>query len=100
MNKKQKITMWSAIGVLVLMLLVPPWKYVYDVPYKIHREVPADYRWILEPPPEPFRRYIAGKGYEPGATVKIDVLRLVLPMCAIALVAAGLFVTFGWRKKA
>jgi len=30
MNKKQKITMWVAVGVLALMLLVPPWKYVYS----------------------------------------------------------------------
>ncbi len=87
MNRKQKITMWVAIGILALMLLVPPWKYVYSREGR-YSERDAPWAPIFTPPHAPAYTY-----------AQIDTPRLVLEMGAVALVAAGLFVTFRSGKK-
>jgi len=78
MNRKQKITMWVAVGVLALMLLVPPWKVTIE-----GAEAAAGYSLVF---------------MRPRSLVVVDIPRLVLPMCAVAIVAAGLLVTFRSRK--
>lgn len=105
MNKKQKITVWVATGVLTLMLLVPPWKYVLNPPPGMEMEprgleVNGPYSLIFTPPvKEPVYGTMKFYGYARQYWLtRLDIPRLVLPMCAVAVVAAGLFVTFGSGK--
>ncbi|MHB9131402.1 MAG: hypothetical protein ACYDBB_09970 [Armatimonadota bacterium] len=49
MNKKQKIALLIGVVLLVLIGLLPPWKYTYDL-MKRHSEKPAGFALIFQPP--------------------------------------------------
>ena len=97
MNTKQKVTIWVAIGIIVGMLLVPPWKYIAKG--KIGWEERGPYRLIFVPPEPTYSTSKRVRENSWRSTVRIDTARLMLPVCAVALIAAGLFVTFRSRKS-
>lgn len=80
MNHKQRVSIWLAIGAIVVLILFPPW----------HRK----YRGTDE---------YSNNGYKLIFSLKddstsIDYSRLILPIGAIAIIALGLIVTFKDKK--
>ena len=76
MNRKQFVALWIGIGIVILMILLPPWK-----------EGMGSYG----------RSYSAGYGllfFPPNRSVGIDLERLALQLFAVALVTAGAIVSF------
>ena len=81
MNKKQLVVLWVAIGVIILMALVPPWKLTGISSKKV------GYHLIFLPPEKRF------------ASVVIDSTRLLIQVLAVGLVGGGLLFSLKDRSK-
>ena len=88
MNKHQLITLWVGLGIVLVMVLFPPWKYVYSGVLQVTVEKQAPYAPIFAPP-EIMR---TPKGMW---TAKIDFSRLVVQAVVVLLVTGGLVFIFG-----
>ena len=91
------------IGLLCVIALFPPWRFTHSV----HSgggtvQKPGPYASIFAPPEVPLTstERISGTTYESfgdylrsGWSVSIDVVRWVLPACAVVLITAALFFT-------
>lgn len=88
MNKHQLITLWVGLGIVLVMVLFPPWKYVYSGVLQVTVEKQAPYAPIFAPP-EIMR---TPKGMW---TAKIDFSRLVVQAVVVLLVTCGLVFIFG-----
>jgi len=82
MNKRQVLILYCALGVLVLMLLVPPWEHVTN-PNNLTK--PGPYRPLVDPPGGPYPR--------------VDLTRLGLQVAAVIIVTGGLLSGFKTRPK-
>jgi hypothetical protein len=88
MNKHQLITLWVGLGIVLVMVLFPPWKYVYSGVLQVTLEKQAPYAPIFAPP-EIMR---TPKGMW---TAKIDFSRLVVQAVVVLLVTGGFVFIFG-----
>lgn len=101
MNKKQKIVLWSCIFALVVVLIFPPWNFVYRTPPRGPKYSDAGYSFIFVPPPVPVtsrssdgrEEYYLGE-YPTGWNAEINYSRLVIPIVIVLLIGAGLMVSF------
>jgi hypothetical protein len=80
MNKKQPLSMWLSVGVIVGILLFPPW-HVKNI--SADRYENEGY-WLIFLPP-----YVIAS---------IDYSRLILPIGAFVIIALSLIVTFRDKK--
>ena len=90
MNKKQKICMWLGIAVLVAMTIYPPYLQRWPDGQLVGK---GGYSFIFCPPIRSSRlnRF--------SAYSVIDIRRLHVQYFAVAVVTAGLIVTFKDKKK-
>ena len=99
MNKKQKIALWSCIVAIVLIMMFPPWKFVFfqhDIKDRV-----AGYSFFLLPPPVPDTD---GTGiYLTRITdawdADIDYSRLVIPIVIVLVICGGLMVSLCSESK-
>lgn len=79
LNQRQRKIVIASAAVFIAMCLCPPWTYTFDIA-SVHRERPAGYALILEPPMPEFNA--------PSFGVRLDVSRLLIQLVAL-IVAAG-----------
>lgn len=99
MNRKQLMVLWVGAGLIALMVLFPPWKCVYYAPGRLRIEKPAPYGFVFSPPEIPVTsRSEYGEYFEGFSrnmwSLQIDYHRLVLPVCAVAVVTFALTLAF------
>jgi hypothetical protein len=105
--------MWGGIGVLVLVLAFPPWKFTLSAG-TLRVERPGPYGFVSSPPEVPFDKnpldeiiLQAGdlgeanfQGHKRKLwTVQIDIFRLTLPVALIVLATAGALVGLRPRRN-
>lgn len=93
MNNKQKLVLLIGVLLLVLMGLIPPWKYTYD--FKDYHSVSsAGYHLIMRPPaPRELVVTLVGP-YAQYNGVSIDLTILLLQLGIVILVALGMVFVF------
>ena len=112
-TSRQLKTMWAGIGLVGVLLILPPWKFTFA-----QRELTVDragpYAFVFSPPKipvttpstkmvSPFGRPYDTDEYFEGYSrrfwsVRIDGQRLLLPVCGVTVVTIGLLVTFRERR--
>ena len=106
MNKKQKTCLLIGIAVIVVMGLFPPWVLEYErrhftgnskfeFRYTIE---PGPYSWISDPPYAEEKSNPYSTGFTEGNAKFIDLYRLGLQYFMVAVVTAGLVITFRDEK--
>jgi len=82
MNTSQKVALWVGIGVLVLMLVFPPWVGIQSLSRtaNITNVYPLGYAPLFSPPPA-------------GAGKQVDFGRLSIQCLAVVLVTGGMIYT-------
>ena len=105
MNKRQLVTLWSGIAVLVLILIIPPWKFTFYAPKQIYIEIPGSYAFILTPPEVPVTEMsrIDTSSYFHGLdrdkwSVKIDLQRMLLPVIPVVVLISIYFVIKSYKS--
>ena len=81
MNRAQLVAVWVAIVVVVVLLLFPPWRDMFDNGVQMS----TGYAFVFAAPVSEI-------------PLTVDIPRLVPPILAVAAVAAGLYVSLG-RKS-
>jgi hypothetical protein len=102
MNQKQMKVLWAGLVIIVLMALFPPWKYVFYVPGKLRIDKTGPYGLVFSPPEIPVTSQGYGDEFFEGRSrsmwaVQVDWHRLVLPVCAVAVLTFALTLTFRVR---
>ena len=100
MNKKQKIALWSCIVAIVLIMMFPPWKFVFANYHELNDRV-AGYSFFLFPPPVPDTDG-TGKYLNRGTMgwdAEIDYSRLVIPIVIVLVICGGLMVSLRSESK-
>jgi len=101
MNKRQLTTLWIGLGIITIMVLFPPWKYVFWDPNRLVLEKPGPYASIFSSPEIPITsKGVSGDGFFQELpckfwSVKIDIPRLIFPIVTVLIVTGGLIFTFG-----
>ena len=98
MNQKQTRVLWVGIALFGLLLVIPPWRFILDIPHRLHVERPGPYTLICNPPEVPVTaRNQYGEsfsGYDKDRwTVRLDTNRMALPIGLVAIVTGTLLVT-------
>lgn len=104
MNKRQLVAIWVGIAILVLIFIIPPWKFIVLERSGIGKiEKPGSYASIFSPPEIPVSRVTEyGTEYflnypRKMWTAEIDFDRIALFSGAVVLITTGLIITF--RKQ-
>ena len=90
MNKKQLISLWVGISIIVVMGLFPPWV----VSLSDHQR-DCGYDWIGTPPIYKW----SSRGSVLAVNAHLDIPRLCLQWSIISVVTVGLLITFKDKKK-
>jgi len=99
-NKKQILILWSGISMVVLMLLIPPWKFTYRSGFGASMEYPGPYTILFSPPSVPVTETsetsdwqgFHGRGVD-AWTAKINFTILGLQIAITLIIILGLLVT-------
>lgn len=105
MNRRQTIILLSGLGITVLLFCIPPWKYTLYAPNQIHVEIPGPFALIFTPPEVPLTKisrtdtgtYFHGLDRDKWS-VKIDLLRMLLPVIPLAVLIIVLLFLFRTPK--
>lgn len=99
LNNKQRKIIFIAIGILILMLIFPPWQYKVETS-SLTKNAIGPYRLIFIGPPdvpttsrEGSRAYFK-EHYRPNWTAEVDWSRLILSCVVIVLIASGFVLYF------
>jgi hypothetical protein len=92
MNKRQWTALLVGAGIIAVIALFPPWKFVYGA---THSEMPAPYGFFYFPPGIP-AHLNSGLGRGPWVA-RVDWYRLVLPMVVVAACSYTLILAFRTR---
>jgi hypothetical protein len=100
MNTKQLTTLWTSIGIIVVMLLFPPWQFRLKSG-GMEQVAPGPYHFMFLGPPVP--PVTSSAGYLRGFHVnnwcpEVNQVRLISPIVIVVIVAGGLMVTFRSRE--
>ena len=104
MNNKQRKTIFVAIGIMILMLIFPPWQYTIETS-SLNKNAMGSYRLIfLGPPDIPVTsksRYGSKfKKYDISLwKVEVDWTRLILSSAVVILIASGFILYFKDEKS-
>ena len=102
MKKRQLKIFWGGAGIIVALILIPPWKFTFYVPSRVHVEKPGPYSLVFAPPTVPvtstsrsqYGTYEYFQGYDRERwQVSIDYGRLALPVAAVGLATCALLFT-------
>ena len=102
MNQKQLKVLWTGVVIIALMLLIPPWEYVFDASGRLRIEKAAPYGFVFSPPEIPVtsrngdaRCLNCFEGRSRQAwSVQVDWDRLVLPVCVVGVLTFARILTF------
>lgn len=93
MNTQQKFVMWTGVAIILASCLCPPWLYTFTKKDVGFQTKPAGYALLFSPPaPEKgaYHRELYG--------VRLDGSRLLLQILAVAVVTAGLMISFKGKR--
>lgn len=90
MNRKQRTVILAGLGVILLMLLIPPWK----------RQAPAMQFAELNFPGRTLSLGYAPFTSAPHRLAEVNTIRLAIQCAVVAVITAGAFVMLGWSKEA
>jgi hypothetical protein len=98
MSRKQIYVLWTGVILIGLLLMVPPWKYIIDIPNRLHVEKPGPYSQVWSPPEIPVTsRTQYGEtfnGYTKDRwSVRLDTNRMALPVSFVVIVTATVLIT-------
>lgn len=104
LNKNQKIVLWVAIGIVVLMGLFPPWVCgTYTTPLDVLAQKPtgntmfnesaAEYHFIFAPPPQKGYRSVSSM-VDVSHVYRLDYGRLFIQWLMVIAVSGGLIFLF------